>query len=191
MAAGDPARYVAIVSLAAFAVTVLCLIAWALRLSVLVELISDSILVGFKARAGITIAVTQLPALFGVPGGGVNVIERLATIARQLPGLSPPTLAVGLAALALLVAGGRFLPGRPVALGVVVLSTAAAGLLGLAHTGFVVTGQIPAGLPKLGLPSLRLVEVEGIFPLPPVCCCLPIPRASRRRAALPRSTATR
>jgi SulP family sulfate permease len=165
MAAGDPSRYVAIASLAAFAVTVLCLFAWALRLSVLVKLISDSILVGFKAGAGITIAVTQLPALFGVPGGGANVIERLATIARQLPGLSTPTLAVGLAALALLVAGGRFLPGRPVALGVVVLSIAASGLLGLADMGVVVTGQIPAGLPELGLPSLRLVEVEGIFPL--------------------------
>ena len=165
MAAGDPARYVAIASLAAFAVTALCLIAWALRLSVLVELISDSILVGFKAGAGITIAVTQLPALFGVPGGGANVIERLVTVASQLPGLSLPTLAAGLAALALLVAGGRFLPGRPVALGVMVLSIAAARLLGLADMGVVVTGQIPAGLPELGLPSLRLVEVEGIFPL--------------------------
>jgi SulP family sulfate permease len=165
MAAGDPARYVAIASLAAFAVAVLCLIAWALRLSVLVKLISDSILVGFKAGAGITIAVTQLPALVGVPGGGANVIERLATIVRQLPGLSTPTLAVGLAALALLVVGGRFLPGRPVALGVVVLSIAASGLLGLADRGVVVTGHIPAGLPELGLPSLRLAEVEGIFPL--------------------------
>lgn len=165
MAAGDPARYMAIASLAAFAVAVLCVIAWALRLSVLVELISDSILVGFKAGAGITIAVTQLPAFFGVPGGGANVIQRLVIIVSQLPGLSTPTLTIGLAALALLVAGGRFLPGRPVALGVVVFSIAAAGLLGLADMGVVVTGQIPAGLPKFGLPSLRLVEVEGIFPL--------------------------
>lgn len=165
MAAGDPARYVAIASLAAFGVTVLCLLAWALRLSVLVKLISDSILVGFKMGAGITIAVTQLPVLFGVTGGGTNVIERLAIVASQLPGLSTPTLAVGLAALALLVAGGRFLPGRPVALGVVALSVAAAGLFGLADMGVVVTGHIPAGLPEFGLPSLRLVEVEGIFPL--------------------------
>lgn len=165
MAAGDPARYAAIASLAAFAVALLCLMAWALRLSVLVKLISDSILVGFKAGAGITIAVTQLPALFGVPGGGANVIERLVTLAGQLPGLSAPTLAVGLVALALLVAGGRLLPGQPVALGVVVLSIAAAGVLGLAAMGVAVTGQIPAGLPELGMPSLRLADVEGIVPL--------------------------
>ncbi|WP_206668126.1 SulP family inorganic anion transporter [Teichococcus oryzae] len=165
MAAGSPERYVAIASLTAFAVTVLCLIAWALRLSVLAKLISDSILVGFKAGAGITIAVTQLPALFGVPGGGANVIERLVATGSQLPGLSMPSLATGLAALALLAAGGHFLPGRPVALGVVVLSIMAARLLGLAEMGVAVTGEIPAGLPEFGPPSLRLIEVEDIFPL--------------------------
>ena len=84
MAGGDAARYAEIASLAAFAVAVLCVIAWALQLSVLVKLISDSILVGFKAGAGITIAVTQLPALFGVPGGGHNVIERLVMLSRAI-----------------------------------------------------------------------------------------------------------
>jgi MFS superfamily sulfate permease-like transporter len=49
MAGGDAARYAEIASLAAFAIAILCVIAWALRLSVLVKLISDSILVGFKA----------------------------------------------------------------------------------------------------------------------------------------------
>ena len=172
MAAGDPVRYAAIASLAAVAVALLCLIAWALRLSVLVKLISDSILVGFKAGAGITIAITQLPALFGVPGGGQNVIERVVTLAGQLPGLNPVTLAVGLAALILLVLGGRMLPGRPVALGVVVLSIAAAGLLGLPAHGVAVTGLIPAGLPDLGLPTLRLTDVEGVFPLAAGCLLL-------------------
>src|ERR1700694_343056 len=65
MAEGDAQRYAQIASLAAFAVAALCLVAWALRLSVLVKLISNSILVGFKAGAGLTIAMTQLPSLFG------------------------------------------------------------------------------------------------------------------------------
>src|SRR2546430_5763527 len=54
MAEGDAQRYAQIASLAAFTVAVLCLLAWALRLSALVKLISDSILVGFKAGAGLT-----------------------------------------------------------------------------------------------------------------------------------------
>ncbi|HEX4617321.1 MAG TPA: SulP family inorganic anion transporter, partial [Stellaceae bacterium] len=165
MAGGDAARYAEIASLAAFAIAILCLIAWALRLSVLVKLISDSILVGFKAGAGITIAVTQLPALFGVAGGGSNVIERLVKLAGQLPGFHVSTLTIGLIALVLLVVGGRLLPGRPVALGVVVLSIGAAEAIGLTALGVKVTGPIPAGLPELGLPSLGFSDVEGIFPL--------------------------
>ena len=51
MAEGDAQRYAQIASLAGFAVAALCMIAWTLRLSVLVKLISDSILVGFKAGA--------------------------------------------------------------------------------------------------------------------------------------------
>src|SRR5208337_1603976 len=65
-------------------VGVFCLIAWALRLSVLVKLISDSVLVGFKAGAGLTIAITQLPALFGVTGGGHDFFERAVLFAGQV-----------------------------------------------------------------------------------------------------------
>src|SRR5436853_3119090 len=49
MAGGDAAHYAEIASLAGFTLALLCLISWLLRLSVLVRLISDSILVGFKA----------------------------------------------------------------------------------------------------------------------------------------------
>ena len=61
MAADDSAHYAGIATAAALGVGVFCLIAWAFRLSVLVKLISDSVLTGFKAGAGITIAITQLP----------------------------------------------------------------------------------------------------------------------------------
>ena len=68
LAGGDPMRYAQIASLAAFAVATLCLIAWLFKLSILVRLISDSILVGFKAGAGLTIIMSHLPSLFGVTG---------------------------------------------------------------------------------------------------------------------------
>jgi MFS superfamily sulfate permease-like transporter len=154
--AGQGAHHAEVATLAAFAVAALCLGAWLARLSVLVTLVSDSILVGFKAGAGITIATTQLPALFGVPGGGSNVIERLVRLGGQLPLLNEPTLAVGLACLVLLVLGGRTLPGRPVALGVVALAIAASAALGLSGMGVQVTGAIPPGLPSLAWPTLRL-----------------------------------
>jgi sulfate permease, SulP family len=172
MAQGDAQRYAEIASLTAFTVAGLCLLAWLLRLSVLVKLISDSILVGFKAGAGLTIAMTQLPSLFGVPGGGHNFFERAVLLIGQLGQTNFVVLVVGLVAIALIVLGERLLPGRPVALAVVALSIAAATLLGLPKLGVPITGEIPAGLPGLSGPSLKLRDVEGIIPLAAGCLLL-------------------
>jgi MFS superfamily sulfate permease-like transporter len=165
MAAGDSNRYLQIASLVAMAVSLLALLSWVFRLSVLVKLISDSILVGFKAGAGLTIAMTQLPSVFGVPGGGHSFLERVWTFAGQLGQTNPLVLAVALVALVALVAGSRLLPGRPVALAVVILAILLATLLDLPGKGVPITGFIPSGLPAFVLPGLRLQDVEGVLPL--------------------------
>ncbi len=172
MAAGDVQRYAEIASLTAFVVAGLCVLAWIFRLSMLVLLFSDSVLVGFKIGAGMTIAMTQLPSLTGAPGGGHNFIERLVILAGQLGGIRISVLAIGLTALMLLLAGERILPGRPVALGVVAVAILASTLLDLAAAGVTVTGFIPYGLPSLSGPSLRLSDIEGIFPLAAGCLLL-------------------
>jgi sulfate permease, SulP family len=172
MAEGDAQRYAQIASLTAFVVAGLCLIAWLLRLSVLVALISDSILVGFKIGAGLTIAMTQLPSLLGVPGGGHNFFERAWLFTEQLGQTHWLVLIVGVVAIGLILFGDRILPGRPVALIVVALAIAATTLLGLPERGVPVTGEIPAGLPSLAGPALRLRDVEGIVPLAIGCLLL-------------------
>src|SRR5271169_666107 len=172
MADGDAQRYAQIASLTGFTVAALCLFAWLLRLSALVKLISDSILVGFKAGAGLTIAMTQLPSLFGVTGGGHNFFERAVLFAGQLGQMHHLVLAVGVIAIMLLILGERRLPGKPVALGVVALSIVAAAVLGLPALGVPTTGEIPAGLPSLEGPSLRLNDVEGVVPLAAGCLLL-------------------
>jgi SulP family sulfate permease len=172
MAEGDAQRYGEIASLAAFTVAALSFFSWLLRLSVLVKLISDSILVGFKAGAGLTIAMTQLPSLFGVKGGGHNFFERAFLLVGQLGQMHYLVLFVGVIAIGLIVFGERLLPRKPVALGVVTLAIAVATLLGLPALGVPVTGKIPAGLPTLAGPALRLSDVEGIVPLAAGCLLL-------------------
>ena len=172
MAGGDAQYYAQIASLTGFTVAVLCLIAWLLRLSTLVKLISDSILVGFKAGAGLTIAMTQLPSLIGVAGGGHNFFERAVLLVGQLGQTHPLVLAIGVIAIVLLVLGDRLLPGKPVALGVVALSIIVASVLGLPALGVPITGDIPSGLPTLEGPALRLRDVEGIVPLAAGCLLL-------------------
>jgi SulP family sulfate permease len=165
LAAGDAVRYAQIASLAAFAVAMLGLIAWIFRLSMLVRLISDSILVGFKAGAGLTIIMTQLPSLFGLAGGGRNFFDRLITLIGQLGGVQWIVLAVGLVAITLLLLGERVLPGRPVGLAVVILSILVATLFGLPALGVPVTGTIPSGLPSFAIPTFGLLDFDESFPL--------------------------
>jgi SulP family sulfate permease len=172
MAEGSPERYAQIAALAGFTVALLCLFAWALRLSILVRLISDSILVGFKAGAGLMIIMSQLPSLFGVAGGGHSFFERAALLIGQLGQAHYLVLAIGIAAILLLLLGDRLLPGRPVALAVVALSIVAATMCGFAALGVPVTGKIQAGLPSLEGPALRLRDVEGIVPLAAGCLLL-------------------
>jgi sulfate permease, SulP family len=172
MANGDLELYAQIASLTAFTVAALCLLAWALRLSALVKLISDSILVGFKIGAGLTIAMTQLPSIFGVPGGGHNFFDRVWLFAGQLGQMQYVVLLIGIAAIGLLVIGERLLPGRPIALAVVALSIGVATILGLPAMGVPITGNIPSGLPHLAGPALRWRDVEGIFPLAAGCLLL-------------------
>ena len=172
MADGDALRYAQIASLAAFTVAALCLLSWLLQLSVLTKLISDSILVGFKIGAGATIAMSQLPSLFGIAGGGHNFFERVVQLVMQIGQVHYLVLAVGATAIVLLLLGDRLLPGRPIALGVVALFIVATTLLGLPALGVPTTGEIPPGLPTLEGPPLRLRDVEGIVPLAAGCLLL-------------------
>ncbi len=172
MAAGDPVRFAQVASLVALLVAALAVVAWALRLSTLTSFVSDTILVGFKAGAGISIAVTQIPSALGVAGGGDHFFERIATVARQVPDTNPVVLGVTMIALALMLLGDRLLPGRPVALAVVALSIVATGVLGLSEYGVTTVGAIPAGLPSVGLPAIRARDVDGVVALAAACLLL-------------------
>jgi high affinity sulfate transporter 1 len=172
MAAGDPVRYAQVAALVALLVAALAVVAWAFRLSTLTSFVSDTILVGFKAGAGLSIAMTQLPSALGVPGGGDHFFGRIAALAQQLGDTNLVVLGMALGALVLLLLGERFLPGRPVALVVVVLSIVATTALHLGDRGVATVGTIPAGLPQIGLPGIRPLDVEGIVPLAAACLLL-------------------
>jgi len=169
MADGDLERWAAIASLTALVVSMLCALSWLLHLSGLMSFISETILVGFKAGAALTIALTQLPKLFGVKGGGDHFFERLWILANQLPDTNWVVLGCGLAALALLLIGEKVWRGGPVALIVVAFSIVVMSITSLAEYGVAVVGELPQGLPELSLPSLRLRDVDGVIPL--ACAC--------------------
>ena len=172
LAGGDPLRYAGIAALVALLVAALAVGGWLLRLANLTHFISDSILMGFKAGAGISIALTQLPDALGLRAGSGSVAARLAALAVDLGQAQPLVVATSLVALLLLLAGERWLPRRPVALAVVALSIALTAALGLRAHGVPTVGAISAGLPSLRLPSLELGDVDAVLPLALACLLL-------------------
>ena len=148
------------------------IIAWFFRLGNIVNFVSETVLSGFKVGAGLVIASTQLPKLFGIATGGSNFFTRLLEIFRHMGETNLPTLAVGLGALLLLILGDRFLPGRPVSLFVVVAAILMMSFFPLAEHGVKTVGVIPAGLPKLSWPLVHWNELDDLLGLALACFLL-------------------
>lgn len=172
LANGDVHRWVDIASLTALVFSVFAILAYILRLSGIINFISETVLVGFKMGAAFTIGLTQLPKLFDVKGGGDNFFERLSTLFYQLPDTNMTVLLFGLSAIAVLVIGEKVLPGRPVAIVVVIISILLISNTSLGLHGFDTVGIIPSGLPSFHLPSLRIRDIDGVFPLALACFLL-------------------
>ncbi len=165
----DPQRWAAIAGLTALVIAGICLIAFILKLSSLVNFISESILLGFKAGAALSIMSTQLPALFGVKGGGSNFFERLGMFFQQYPQINWVVVAFGMVALVVFIAGGKFFPGRPVSLVVVIISIILISVTQLSSYGISVAGEIPQGLPAIAGPVIKLSDVNGVMELAFAC----------------------
>ena len=165
LAGGDVQRWIDLASLSAFVFAGISILAYILRLSSIINFISEIVLVGFKAGAAVAIGLTQLPKLFGVPGGGDTSIERFVLFIKQVPDTNITVLIFGIIATGLLLAGKKFLPGKPVALIVVILSVLAITFTPLSSMGFKTVGVIPSGLPDLRLPDLNLGDIGNIIPL--------------------------
>lgn len=172
MAQGNIQRWVDIASLTALVMAAMSLTAFILKLNSIINFISESILLGFKAGAAITIALTQLPKLFGVQGGGEGFFERTRILISQIPGTNLVVLIIGLTAIILLIAGHRILPGRPVAILVVIASIVIMTTTSLIYDGVSVVGNLPTGVPNFHRPSFLMEDVKNIIPLAFACFLL-------------------
>lgn len=172
MAHGDILRWGEIASLTALVMGVMSLFAYFLRLNSIINFISESVLMGFKAGAAITIALTQLPELFGIRGGGSAFFESAGILLQQLPDTNLTVLIFGLTAILLLIAGEKLFPGRPTAIIMVIASIILISFTPLINSGFSVVGIMPSGLPAFHIPSFSAKELDGIIPLAFACFLL-------------------
>lgn len=172
MSGGNARLYGTIAAQTAGTVALIYILAWLFRLNAFVNFISETNLLGFKAGAALSIAATQLPKLFGVPGGGDDFFTCLLSLFRHLAATNPATLLLGVVALAVLAVGERLFPTRPVALVLVALSVIAASSFHLGQYGIMLVGEVPRGLPAFSFPYVGSEHAGEIAELAFACFLL-------------------
>lgn len=172
LAGGDASRFGALAACTALLVALIALIAWLVKAGAIVNFISETVLIGFKAGVALYLASTQLPKLFGFKGGEGSFWGRSGHFFSHLGDTNAAALTIGLGALAVLLLGKVLLKNRPVGLFVVVAGIAVASLTGLDARGVKMLGEVPQGMPPLNLPSVRWADLNDLFPLAIACFML-------------------
>jgi sulfate permease, SulP family len=172
LSGGDPQRWLDLASLTALVFSGMSVLAYILHLDSMINFINETVLVGFKAGAALTIMLTQLPKMFGVPGGGNDFFSRVGTLTHQLPETNIHVLIFGILAFALILTGEKLFHGKPIAIFVVVISILIISFTSLASYGFKTVGVIPAGLPKFHIPLLIWADIKSVAYLSFACFLL-------------------
>jgi SulP family sulfate permease len=160
---GTP-QYLAAAGLMAVMVGVARLAMGLARLGVLVNFVSDSVVIGFTAGAGILISVNQLRYFLRVevrssPDLYVTLIDTL----NRLPQTHWPSLLLGLGTIGVILLLKRFRPQWPSALLGLVAASAAVALFDLDGQGVRVLGELPRSLPPVAdLPLLDLSLIRHV-----------------------------
>ena len=152
VAAGDRSGSIALASLMALLVGLVCLLAALLKLAFLADLLSQPILVGYLAGVALLMIAGQMHTLTGIGPRADSLWEALEALVQRHGAVHGPSLALAGLALLLMLVLRRWRPYLPGPLVVVLLATAASGLLHLDRQGVAMVGTIEAGLPALVLP---------------------------------------
>ncbi|WP_433448421.1 SulP family inorganic anion transporter [Streptomyces sp. CA-142005] len=155
LADGDAGRYASLAAALAVTVGLLCLVARAVRLGFLADMLSRPVLLGYLAGVALIMMVDQLPRITGVRTAEPQFFSQLWSFVRHLPDVDAATVVFSAVALVFLFAVKRYVPALPGPLLAVILGTVAVTVFDLDHRyGIQVIGGVPSGLPSLALPDL-------------------------------------
>ena len=131
-----------------------------IRLGVLVNFVSHSVIVGFTVGAGILIAIKQLEPLFGLSLPDSRVYETPFIIAQNIAQTHLPSALIGIGTMIFLVVLRRINPKLPIALLSMIVASLIVYVLRLDLVGVSVIGEIPSGFPPLA--NLPLFDLDLI-----------------------------
>lgn len=165
LSAGDPQRALALAGALALVSGGLCVLAGAARLGFVTELLSKPIRYGYMNGIALTVLVSQLPATFGLPAEGGDLLAKLRALTTAVLAGQANTaaLAVGAGTLGLILLQKRSprLPGVLIAVAAATALSAAFDLA--ARWDVAVLGVLPQGLPVMALGGLRTSDALPVL----------------------------
>ena len=163
LADGDATRFAALSAGLALLSGLILVGAGLLKLGGVMDLVSKPVMTGFLFGLGLTVAVGQLPKLFGVEGGSGDFFDLLRALLENLGDTSGLTLVVGLGSILLLIILSRMAPSLPATLVVLIIAIATSALFGFADRGVDVVGDLPRAIPRPAWPNITGGDAIGLL----------------------------
>ena len=158
---------------------ILLMVMGVLRLGVLANLLSHSVVSGFITASALIIALSQMKHILGVSAHGDTLLELVPSLLEALPQTGMLTLGMGVSVILFLLFARRQLSRLLVRLGAsahvagllakaapvlsVIATILVVYLLRLDLQGVAVVGEVPQGLPVPGLPAVSMALVEQLL----------------------------
>ena len=160
-AQGDPERAIALAAMLGLLVGAITSLGAIARLGFIADLLSKPTMIGYMNGLAVTILIGQLPKLFGFSTDATGLLAETRAFFNGVRDGETVTasLAIGVAALAVMLVLGRFWPKVPSVLAAVVVSIAAAYAFNLADHGVDLVGALPQGFPPLTVPHVHASDI--------------------------------
>lgn len=131
------------------------------HLGVLVNFVSDSVVIGFTAGAGILISVNQLPHLLRIEiSSSPTFYETLLNLAPNAGEFHWPSISIAVLAIGAILVVKHFKPGWPSALIGMIAAGTVVALFDLGNNGVVVLSKLPRTLPPIT--AVNIFDLETI-----------------------------
>ena len=165
LAAGDPARAVALAGAMAIAVGLIGIVAGLAKLGFVTELLSKPIRYGYMNGIALAVIVSQCPKLFGIAIEGHGPPQQIVAFVQALwdGRLHAAAFGIGAASLVLILLLKRW-PRVPGMLIAIAAATATVALFDLDRRhGVSVLGTLPQGLPSAALPWIGWADLLPVL----------------------------
>ena len=163
--ATNSTEFIIAAGLMAVMVGVMQLLIGLLRLGVVVNFVSHSVIVGFATGAGILIGINQLGPLVKLTLRREHLHETIIAFVTNLPEAHVESALIGVGTMIVILFLQRFAPKIPAALTSMVLASIVVFAFQLDQAGVIVIGQLPSGLPPFS--PLPIFDFELIGRLSP------------------------